>query len=115
MVMPAVPRAHLVLVHTYLSLAAFETRLNAGTRLDHARELRQRRLCQRSLLYTCRREVIMVTVAGVVIGGIAGGTSLPCVLVRQRTTGDNQPLFRSRPFALHPRLHPAPDHLDGYR
>jgi hypothetical protein len=26
--MPAVPSAHLVLIHTYLSLAAFETRLN---------------------------------------------------------------------------------------
>src|SRR4029450_1311226 len=62
MVMPALPRAHLVLVHAYLSLASFETRLNAGARLDHARELRQRRLCQLSLTYTCRREVIMITV-----------------------------------------------------
>src|SRR5215510_13720884 len=115
MMMPAVPRAHLVLVHAYLSLAAFETRLNAGARLDHARELRQRRLCQLSLPSTCRREVIMITVAGVVLGGIARGTSLPRVLVRQRTTGDDQPLFRSDAFALHPRLHPACDHLDGHR
>src|SRR6476660_6172256 len=110
--MPALPRAHLVLVHAHLALAAFEARLNAGTRLDHTRELRQRRLCQLYLTYTGRREVVMVTVAGVLIGGIARGTGLQRPVIRQRTTGDDQPLFRSDPFALDPRLHSALDHLD---
>jgi len=57
----------------------------------------------------------MIAVAGVLIGGIPRGTGLQCPVVRQGPTGDHQPLFRSGPFALDPRLHPAFDHLDLYR
>src|SRR5262249_56646665 len=100
---------------TYLSLAAFETCLNAGARPDDARQFLKRRLLECHPTSIARREVIMIAVAGVVIGGIARGTSLQCTLVCQRTTGDHQPLCRSGAFALHPRLHPTLDHLDGYR
>src|SRR5262249_55420890 len=113
--MPAVPGAHLVLVHAYLALAAFETRLNACARLDDARQFPKRRLRECHSPSIARREVILIAVAGVVIGGIARGTSLQWALVRQRTTGDHQPLCGSGAFALHPRLHPTLDHLDGYR
>src|SRR5215813_12396856 len=113
--MPAVPGAHLVLVHPYLSLAAFKTRLNAGARLDDARQFPKRRLLECHPTSIARREVILIAVAGVVIGGIARDTSLQWALVRQRTTGDHQPLCGSGAFALHPRLHPILDHLDGYR
>src|SRR5262252_8360511 len=112
--MPAVPGAHLVLVHPYLSLAAFKTRLNAGARLDDARQFPKRRLLECHPTSIARREVILIAVAGVVIGGIARDTSLQGALVRQRTTGDHQPLCGSGAFALHPRLHPACDHLDGH-
>src|SRR5437660_1650537 len=44
--MPAVPGAHLILVHADLALASFETRFNAGARLDHARQFRGRRRLQ---------------------------------------------------------------------
>src|SRR5262249_37086001 len=57
----------------------------------------------------------LIAVAGVVIGGIARGTSLQGALICQRTTGDHQPLCGSGALALHPRLHPTLDHLDGYR
>src|SRR4029450_5119446 len=61
-----------------------------------------------------RREIVMIAVAGIVIRGIARGTRLHRALVRQRTTGNDQPLCGAGPFALHPRLHPACDHLDGH-
>ncbi|MEE9148542.1 MAG: hypothetical protein V3U27_14200 [Candidatus Tectomicrobia bacterium] len=54
----------------------------------------------------------MVAVAGVLIGGIRRGLGLQCPVIRQGTTGDDQPLFGSGPFALDPRLNPACDHLD---
>ena len=63
----------------------------------------------------CRRQIVMITVAGVVIGSITRGPSLQRALVRQRTTGDHQPFCGSGAFALHPRLHSACDHLDGHR
>src|SRR5713101_6642863 len=113
--MPAMPRAHLILVHTHFALAAFETRLNAGARLDHPREFPKRRLLECHPASIARREVIMIAVVGVVIGSIPRGAWLQRALVRQRTTGDHQPLCGSGAFALHPRLHPTLDHLDGYR
>src|SRR5215471_21019052 len=112
--MPAMPRAHLILVHTHFALAAFETRLNAGARLDHPREFPKRRLLECHPASIARREVIMIAVVGVVIGSITRGAWLQRAIVRQRTTGDHQPLCGSGAFALHPRLHPACDHLDGY-
>src|SRR5882672_9491276 len=115
MVMPALPRAHLVLVHAYLSLASFETRLNAGARLDDARQFRKRGLLECCRSPMCRREVVMIAVAGVVVGGIARGASLQRAIVRQWTTGDHHPFFGSGAFALQARLHPAFDHLDSHR
>src|SRR5215467_15431984 len=112
--MPAMPRAHLILVHTHFALAAFETRLNAGARLDHPREFPKRRLLECHPASIARREVIMIAVVGVVIGSILRGAWLQRAIVRQRTTGDHQPLCGSGAFALHPRLHPACDHLDGH-
>src|SRR5215831_7323335 len=114
MVMPALPRAHLILVHAYLSLASFETRLNAGTRLDDSRQFRKRGLLECCRSPMCRREVVMIAVAGVVVGGIARGARLQRALVRQWTTGDHQPFFGSGAFALQARLHPACDHLDSH-
>src|SRR5262249_3759398 len=35
--------------------------------------------------------------------------------VRERLPGDHQPFLGADAFALDPRLHPAPDHLDLYR
>src|SRR4029450_3741692 len=61
------------------------------------------------------RELMLVAMSGVLIGGIARGTGLPCPLVRQRPTGDHQPLFGADPLALDARLHPTPHHLDLYR
>src|SRR4029450_281945 len=115
MVMPALPRAHLGLVHAYLSLASFETRLNAGARLDDSRQFRKRGLLKCCHSALGRREVVMIAVAGVVVGGIARGASLQRAIVRQWTTGDHQPFFGSGAFALQARLHPAFDHLDSHR
>src|SRR5437660_4902488 len=112
--MPAVPGAHLILIHTHFALASFAARLNAGARLDHPCEFPTRRLFACHPASIARREVIMVAVAGVVIGSITRGARLQRALVRQWTTGDDQPLFGSGAFALHPRLHPACDHLDGH-
>src|SRR5262245_50676634 len=108
------PRAHLVLVHAYLALASFETRLNGGARLDDSRQFRQRRFleCHRGSM--CRREVIMIAVAGIVLCGIASGASLQRTIVRERAPGDHQPLFRSSAFALQAHLHSAFDHLDSH-
>src|SRR5437867_11935919 len=75
--MPAVPGAHLILVHADLALASFETRFNAGARLDHARQFRQRRLFQLHIRHTRRREIILIAVAGILIGSIPRGTGLP--------------------------------------
>src|SRR5215510_12338633 len=112
--MPAVPGPHLILVHAHFTLAPFETCFNAGARLDDARQFPKRRLLECHPTSIARREVILIAVAGVVIGGSARGTSFQGALVRQRTTGDHQLLCGAGAFALHPRLHPTLDHLDGY-
>src|SRR4029450_11989237 len=57
----------------------------------------------------------MIAVALILIGGIPRGTGLQCAVIRQGPTGDHQPLRGSGPFALDPRLHPAPDKLDLHR
>jgi hypothetical protein len=77
MVMPALPGAHLIFIHPHLALAAFEARFNAGARLDHTRQFLQRWLLERPLTPISRREIILVTVAGILIGGIPRGTGLP--------------------------------------
>src|SRR5215475_2077708 len=115
MVMPAVPGTHLILVHAHFTLASLETRLNADARLDDPRQFRKRGLFVCDGCPLCRRQIVMIAVAGVVIGGIPRGPSLQRALVRQRTTGNDQPFCGSGAFALHPRLHPACDHLDGHR
>src|SRR5262249_40767646 len=106
---------YLVLVHAHFALASFEARLNAGARLDDACQVRKRGLLECHCGPMRRCEIVMIAVAGVVIRGIARGTRLQRTIVRQRTTGDHQPLLGSGAFALHPCLHPACDHLDGYR
>jgi hypothetical protein len=112
--MPALPGAHLILIHADFALASFKTRFNTGTCFDHPRQFCQRRFFERHLGPIRRREVIMVAMLGVLIGGIARGTGLEGPVVRQGTTGDHQPLLGSWAFALDPRLHPAPHHLDGH-
>src|SRR6267142_3522016 len=109
MVMPAVPGAYLIFIHAHLAFAAFETGFNAGARLDDARQFRKRGLLEWHGCSMWRRQIVMITVAGIVIGSITRGTSLQRALVRQRTTGDHQPFCGSGAFALHPRLHSACD------
>src|SRR2546427_6620248 len=113
--MPALPGPHRVCVHAHLAFASFAARFKAGARLDDARQLRKRGLLECHCGPMRRREIGMITVAGVVIRGIARGTRLQRTIVRQKTTGDDQPLLGSGAFALHRRLYPAFDHLDGYR
>src|SRR6267378_5640405 len=112
MVMPAVPGAYLIFIHAHLAFAAFETCFNAGARFDDARQFPKRWLLQHHPASLRRREGILVAMSGVLLGGIARGTGLPCPLVRQRPTGDHQPLFGADPLALDTRLHPTPHHRD---
>src|SRR5215510_4492336 len=65
-----------------------------------------------TFLYCAFTAHVMVAVAGVVIRGIARGTSLQRAIVCHRTTGDHQPFCGSGAFVLQARLHPAFDHLD---
>src|SRR6266446_8765862 len=110
--MPALPGPHLVFVHAHLAFASFEARFYASASLDHPCQFPQRPLRERSRTPSGRREVVMVAVALVLLGGIPRGMGLPCPGVREGPPGDHQPLLRSRAFALEPCLHPAPDHLD---
>jgi len=41
MVMPALPGAHLVLVHVYFTLTSFETRFDTQAGFDHSDQLRR--------------------------------------------------------------------------
>src|SRR5215468_8346212 len=63
----------------------------------------------------CRREVIPVAIATVVLRGIRRGFPLPNAVIREWTTGDHQPLLRPRPFPFQTGLHAASDHLDLHR
>src|SRR5215467_15081852 len=105
--MPALPGPHLVFVHAHFAFASFEACFNASASLDHPCQFPQRRLRERSRAPSGRREVVMVAVALVLIGGIARGTGLQYPVVREGPTGDDQPLLRSRAFALQARLHPT--------
>lgn len=110
--MPALPGAHLIRIHSHRAFASFETRFNTGTRFDDSRQFPKRGLLECHPTSIRRREVIMVAIAGVLIGGIARGPGLQHPVVRQGTAGNDQPLLGSGAFALNPRLHPACDHLD---
>src|SRR6266436_4421942 len=113
--MPALPGTHLVLIHTHLAFASLEARFDASTCLDDSRQFSKRRLLERYLRPTGWREVILIAMPGVLIGGIARGAGPQCAVVRERLPGDHQPFLGSGAFALDLRLHPAPDHLDLYR
>src|SRR5215813_12852264 len=115
MVVPTLPGAHLVLVHAHFTLAALEAGFNAGARLDHPRQLFQRRFLERPFGPTGRREIIMVAMPGVLIGGIVRGAGFQGTVVCTRTPGAHQPLLGSQALARDPCLYPAHDHLDVYR
>src|SRR5712691_9207077 len=115
MVMPALPGAHLVLIHPHFPLASFEAGFNARSSLDDPRQLGPQGLCQLHLGPTCRREVILVAKAGVLIRGIPRGTGLQRSVVPSRTTGDHQPLLGPCPFAFETSLGTSFDHLDLHR
>src|SRR5919106_3653155 len=102
--MPTLPGPHLVIVHADFALASFEARLNAGTCLDDPCQFRQRWLLEGDLTSLRRREVVMVAVVGVLIGGIPRGLGLQCSVIRQGTTGNHQPFLGSTAFALDSRL-----------
>src|SRR5215813_13942928 len=70
--MPALPGTHLILVHAHLALAPLEAGFNTGASLDHTRQFPKRRLLERHLAPSHRREVVMVAITGVLIGGIQG-------------------------------------------
>src|SRR5215471_346571 len=113
--MPALPGPHLVFVHAHLAFASFEAGFNARARLDHPCQFSQRRLRERSRTPSGRREVVMIAVALVLLGGIARGTGLQYSVVREEPTGDDQPLLGTRAFACQPCLHAAGHHLDLHR
>src|SRR5262249_19625739 len=79
--MPALPGAHLILIHADFALASLKTRFNTGTCFDHPRQFCQRRFFERQLGPSRRREVIMVAMLGVLIGGIARGAGLEGLVV----------------------------------
>src|SRR5467141_421791 len=85
--MPALPGPHLVFVHAHLAFASFEARFNARASLDHPCQFPKRRLRERSRTPSGRREVVMVAVALVLLGGIPRGTGLPCPVVREGPPG----------------------------
>src|SRR5262245_21316265 len=64
---------------------------------------------------TGRREIIMVAMPGVLIGGIVRGAGFQGTVVCTRTPGAHQPLLGSQALARDPCLYPAHDHLDVYR
>src|SRR6266852_5518019 len=103
--MPALPGTHLVFVHAHLAFASFEARFNARASLDYPCQFPKRRLRERYRTPSSRREVVMVAVALVLIGGIPRSTRLQCPVVREGPPGDDQPLLGSRAFALEPCLH----------
>ena len=83
----------LVLIHSHLAFASFETCFNTGTRFDDPRQFCQRRFFEHQLGPIRRCEVILVAVASVLIGGIARGAGPQCAVVRERLPGDHQPFL----------------------
>src|SRR5262244_169535 len=65
-----------------------------------------------TFLYRAFTAHITIAILGVLLGGIRRCLPLQCALVRERTTGDHQPLLWSRVFALQARLHASLDHGD---
>src|SRR5262249_10099484 len=112
--MPAFPGTYLILVHACFPLASLKAGFNAGASLDDPRQFPKRRLLELRLGPTCRREIILVTVAGVLISGIPRGTGLPRPVVHEGTTGDDQPLLGPCPFMCQARLDTAFDHLNRH-
>src|SRR5947208_15447782 len=103
------PSAHLILIPADLAFASFEACFNAGARLDHPPQFPKRRLLERHLAPIGRREVVMIAVAGVLIGGIPRGTGRPCPVGRAGPTGDHQALRGSRAVSLGACPPPAPE------
>ena len=78
--------------HNLLSINAFKVQgvdfeFNASTSLDHPCQFPKRRLRERSRTPNGRREVVMVVIALVLIGGISRGTGLPCPIIREGPPG----------------------------
>src|SRR6266568_4075493 len=103
--MPAWPRAH-------LTLPSFEAGFDAHSRFDDPSQFRQRGLLKLCLGPTGWREVIGIAILTVLLRGLRRGFLLQRALVREGTTGDDQPLRGSRPFTFQPRLHAALDHCN---
>src|SRR4029434_10784081 len=101
--MPPLPSAHLILIHADLAFASYEAGFKAGARLDHPPQFPKRRLLERHLAPIGRREVVMIAVAGVLIGGIPRGAGLQRPVVREQAPSDQQRLFRPGLVALAPR------------
>ena len=72
-VMPALPGAHLVLVHAHFPFASLEAGFNTRAGFDDPCQLCQRRLLQLRLGHMRRREVIPLAIATVVLRGIQRG------------------------------------------
>src|SRR5262249_21452161 len=113
--MPALPGPHLIFAHAHLAFASLEARFNARASLDHPCQFPQRRLRERSRTPSGRREVVMVAVALILIGGIPGSTGFPCPVVREGPPGDHLPLPGAGAFAFEPCLYPAPDYRNLHR
>src|SRR5262249_50659893 len=64
-----------------------------------------------TFLYRAFTAHIAITIAGILLTGLARGRCLQHTAVRERMTGDHQPLLRPGAFALQARLHPACDQL----
>jgi len=66
--MPALPGAYVIRIHACFTLASLKAGFNAGASLDDPRQFPKRRLLALRLGPTCRREIILVTIAGVLLG-----------------------------------------------
>jgi hypothetical protein len=88
-VMPALPRAHLVCIHSRLSLSSLTVGFDADISCDHPSPFRQQRLLQLRLGYPRRSEIIAVAIAGILIRGIPRGVGLQRPIVCEGMTGDH--------------------------
>src|SRR6516165_4828252 len=82
---------------------------------DDTRQFCERGRRQLPCGHPCRTDVVTIAIASVLLGGIRRALRLPRAGVRERTSGDHEPLVGSRAFAFEPCLHPADDHLDVHR